>query len=71
MLRLTGRGIADAAGGLLGRRPPLVPLTGQPDTVALLTTPDALDGDRALNPGNRYPQWQQAAAARSSPRLGF
>ena len=30
-----------------------------------------LDGDRALNPGNRYPDWQQAVAARSALRLGF
>ena len=43
----------------------------QPGTVALLTTPDALDGGRALNPGNRYPDWQQAVAARSALRIGF
>jgi pimeloyl-ACP methyl ester carboxylesterase len=48
-----------------------VPLAGQPGTVALLTTPDGRDGDRALNPGNRYPEWQQAAAARSAFGLGF
>jgi uncharacterized protein len=71
MLRFTGRGLLDAIGGLAGRRPLLVPLTGQPGTVAVLTTPDALDGDRALNPGNRYPDWQQAAAARSALSLGF
>jgi fermentation-respiration switch protein FrsA (DUF1100 family) len=71
MLRLTGRGIRDAVGGLAGRPPLLVPLTGQPGTVAMLTTPDSLDGDRALNPGNRYPEWQQAVAARSALRLGF
>jgi hypothetical protein len=71
MLRLTGRGLLDAVGGLVGRRPRLVPLAGQPGTVALLTTPDSLDGDRALNPGNRYPDWQQAVAARSALRLGF
>ena len=43
----------------------------QPGTVAMLTTPDALDGDRALNPDNRYPDWQQAVAARSALRIGF
>jgi pimeloyl-ACP methyl ester carboxylesterase len=48
-----------------------VPLTGEPGTVALLTTPDALDGARALNPDNRYPDWQQQVAARSALRLGF
>jgi fermentation-respiration switch protein FrsA (DUF1100 family) len=31
----------------------------------MLTTPDATDGDRALNPANAYPEWQQAIAARS------
>lgn len=54
-----------------GARPRLVPLAGEPGTVALLTTPDALDGGKALNPGNRYPDWQQAVAARSALRLGF
>jgi fermentation-respiration switch protein FrsA (DUF1100 family) len=70
-LRFTGRGVLDALGGLAGRRPRLVPLAGEPGTVALLTTPDGRDGDRALNPGNRYPDWQQAVAARSALRLGF
>jgi alpha-beta hydrolase superfamily lysophospholipase len=71
MLRFTGRGILDTLGGLVGRPPLLVPLAGEPGTVALLTTPDGVDGDRALNPGNRYPDWQQAVAARSALRLGF
>jgi fermentation-respiration switch protein FrsA (DUF1100 family) len=71
MLRLTGRGVLDALGGLVGRRPLLVPLVGEPGSVALLTTPDALDGDSVLNPDNRYPDWQQAVAARSALRLGF
>ncbi len=68
MVRLAGRALLDALGGIVGRRPLLVPLTGQPGTVALLTTPDALDGDRALD-RDRYPDWQQAAAARSALRL--
>jgi fermentation-respiration switch protein FrsA (DUF1100 family) len=71
MLRLTGRGIVDALGGLVGRQPLLVPLAGEPGTVAMLTTPDGLDGDRALNPENRYPDWQQAIAARSALRISF
>jgi fermentation-respiration switch protein FrsA (DUF1100 family) len=71
MLRLTGRGVLDTLGGIVGRPPLLVPLAGEPGTVALLTTPDGVDGDRALNPGNRYPDWQQAVAARSALRLGF
>src|SRR5262245_1163218 len=63
MMRLTGRGILDSLGGLVGRQPILVPLAGEPGTVALLTTPDALDGGRALSPDNRYPNWQQVVAA--------
>ena len=70
-LRLTGRGVLDAIGGLAGRRPLLVPLVGEPGTVAVLTTPDSLDGARALNPDNAYPDWQQSVAARSVLRLGF
>ena len=71
LLRLTGRGIVDALGGLVGRKPLLVPLAGRPGTVAMLTTPDGIDGDRALNPDNRYPEWQQAIAARSALRISF
>ncbi|WP_216870612.1 alpha/beta hydrolase [Modestobacter excelsi] len=71
MLRLLGRGVLDALGGLLGRAPRLVPLSGPPGTLAVLTTPDAQDGCAALNPGDRYPDWQQAVAARSALRVGF
>ncbi|MGD0066815.1 MAG: alpha/beta hydrolase [Streptosporangiaceae bacterium] len=77
MLRFTGRAALDAIGGLAGlaglagQRPRLVPLAGEPGTVALLTTPDALDGGRALNPDNRYPDWVQAVAARSALRIGL
>jgi fermentation-respiration switch protein FrsA (DUF1100 family) len=70
MLRFAGRGILDALGGLVGRRPRLVPLTGEPGTVAMLTTPDSLDGDRALH-ADRHPDWQRAVAARSALRLVF
>lgn len=71
MMRLTGRAVLDAVGGLVGRPPLLVPLNGEPGTVAFLTTPDALDTDKALNPDNRYPGWQQTAAARFALSLGF
>jgi uncharacterized protein len=36
-----------------------------------LSTPDALDAGRALNPDNRYPEWTQAIAARSAMRIGL
>ncbi|GLY88548.1 alpha/beta hydrolase [Actinoallomurus iriomotensis] len=69
MLRFTVRGLLDAAGALIGRSPLLVPLDGEPGTVALLTTPDSRDGDRALNSGNRHRDWQQAVAARAGLRI--
>ena len=71
MLRFTGLGVADAVGALAGRPPRLVPLTGPPGAVALLTTPDSQDSSRALDPDGRYPDWQQEVAARSALRLGF
>ena len=71
LMRLTGRGLLDAVRSLAGLRPILVPLAGKPGSVAVLTTPDALDGNRALNPDNRYPDWQQEVAARSALRLGI
>jgi uncharacterized protein len=70
-LRFTGRAVLDAVGGLVGRDPLLVPLAGEPGTITSLTTPDSLNGAEALNPDNRYPQWQQEVAARSALRAGF
>lgn len=66
LLRLTGLGLVDAVGGLLGRPPVLVPLAGPRGSLAVLTTPDAQDGARALDPDGRYPDWEQTLAARSS-----
>ena len=66
-LRMAGLILRDALGGLVGRPPVLVALSGEPGTVALLTTPDGKGGDAALNPGNKYPDWQQEVAARSVP----
>jgi pimeloyl-ACP methyl ester carboxylesterase len=71
LLRFTGRAVVDALFGLVGRDPLLVALAGEPGTVTSLTTPDSINGARALNPDNRYPDWQQAVAARSALRVGF
>jgi uncharacterized protein len=70
MLRFTGRGVRDALGGLVGRPARLVPLTGRPGTVAMLTTPDAQDGALAFD-ASSHPEWQQVVAARSAMRLAF
>src|SRR5215472_899008 len=59
MARFAALGVADAAGALAGRPPRLVPLSGEPGTVALLTTPDGRDGGPALDPEGRYPDWRQ------------
>lgn len=69
MLRFAGRALADLLGSLLGRPPLLVPLVGASGTVALLTTPDSLQTNEALNPGNEYSEWIQAVAARSALRI--
>ena len=61
---------ADALRGVMGRDPLLVPLSGPRGTVAMLTTPDSQDGDRALNPDGAYPDWVQSVAARSVLPLG-
>lgn len=63
--------LRDVARGLAGREPLVVPLAGPRGAVAMLTTPDATDGDRALNPGSAYPQWQQTIAARSVIPIGL
>ncbi|MBO0812627.1 MAG: TetR/AcrR family transcriptional regulator, partial [Microlunatus sp.] len=57
--------IADVIGGLVRRTPRLIPLAGPRGAMAMLTTPDAADGARALDPDGRYPQWRQVIAARS------
>ncbi|WP_243279732.1 alpha/beta hydrolase [Streptomyces griseofuscus] len=59
-----------AARSLPGRPPLLVPTAGARGSVASLTTPDALDGDRALDPGRRHTDWEQTVAARIVLRLG-
>jgi uncharacterized protein len=71
MLRFAGLGLADTIGGAFGRPPRLIPLAGEPGTVAVLTTPDGREGGRVLNPGGAYPDWQQSVAARSALSMAF
>ncbi len=70
-LRLFGRGIADALGGIAGRPPLLVPTAGARGAVASLTTPDAMDGDRGLDPDRRHTGWEQTVAARIALQIGW
>jgi pimeloyl-ACP methyl ester carboxylesterase len=70
ILRMPILALLDTLRGAL-RKPPLtVPLAGPRGTVAMLTTPDAQDGARALDPEGRYPDWQQSIAARSVLPIG-
>ncbi len=69
MVRLLGRAMRDAIGGSLGRPPLLVPLSGKPGTVAMLTTPDSQLGHEALD-GDAHPEWIQAVAARVALSVG-
>lgn len=69
LARVTGLAIRDAIGGLRGRSPQLLPLTGPSGAVALLSTPDALGGDTALDPDGRYPDWSRTVAARAALTL--
>lgn len=59
--RFNARVVADAVGSLIGRPPRLVPLAGRRGELALLTTPDALDGVGEVGAG--------AVAARSAARV--
>lgn len=71
LLRLIGLALLDAVGGLLGRPPLLVPTAGLPGTVSPLTTPDAMDGSRALDPGHIHTDWNPVVAARSALMPGM
>lgn len=70
LVRFAATAIGDLVGSWLGRPPRLVPLSGPRGTVAVLTTPDAADGQRALDPDGTYADWDQRVAARSALALG-
>jgi pimeloyl-ACP methyl ester carboxylesterase len=65
VLRFPFIALTDVVRGLFRRPPRVVPLAGRRGDVAMLTTPDALASERALNPGGCHPEWQQTIAARS------
>lgn len=69
ILRMPFLALLDVLGGMLGRPAKVIPLARPRGAVAMLTTPDAQDGERALAPGGRYPEWQRTVAARSVMRL--
>ncbi|WP_078864021.1 MULTISPECIES: alpha/beta hydrolase [unclassified Streptomyces] len=65
MLKVTALTLLDMLGGLVGRKPLLIGLSGEPGETVMLATPDGRLGDQVLNPDNAYPRWQQEVAARS------
>ena len=72
LLRLIGLAVADALGALVGRKPLLVPTAGARGEVASLTTPDAMEGQRALDPDHHHDaDWEQTVAARIALRAGL
>lgn len=70
ILRMPLLALLDVLRGVSGRPPLTVPLAGPRGTVAMLTTPDAQDSERALNRDGRYPNWEQTIAARSVLPIG-
>ncbi len=68
VLRLTAAGLQDQIGALRGRAPQMVPSVGLPGSVAVMTTPDADKGFRAIDPPGST--WRNEAAARISLRVG-
>jgi uncharacterized protein len=67
-LRLTVEGLHDQAGALAGRPPHMVASVGPPGSTAVMNSPDAEAGFRALNPPGL--SWPNEAAARVLLRLG-
>ena len=66
-LRLTLAGLRDQVGALLGRPPHMVAAVGPPGSLAVMTTPDAEPGFRAIDPPGST--WRNEAAARIALRV--
>ncbi|MGD0455116.1 MAG: alpha/beta hydrolase [Solirubrobacteraceae bacterium] len=67
-LRLTLEGLRDQAGALAGRPPRMVASVGPPGSTAVMSSPDAEPGFRALSPPSLA--WPNEAAARVTLRVG-
>jgi fermentation-respiration switch protein FrsA (DUF1100 family) len=62
-------GLRDRLGALLGRAPYYVPVTAEPGSFAVMTTPDSKRGIEAMVPAETC--WQNRVAARILLRIGF
>jgi dienelactone hydrolase len=67
-LRLTIEGVRDQLGAVAGRPPHMLPSVGPPGSTAVMNSPDAEPGFRALNPPDLA--WPNEAAARITLRVG-
>jgi len=65
--RMTLAGIRDQAGALAGRAPRYIPAVGPPGSFAVMTTPDAEPGIKALIPSET--RWENRVAARIALRV--
>jgi dienelactone hydrolase len=68
-LRLTFEGLRDAAGALIGRPPHMVAAVGPPGSLAVMNSPDAEPGLRAVDPPGST--WRNEVAARIALTVGF
>lgn len=68
-LRLTREGIVDAAGALAGRPPHMLSAVGPPGSLAVMTSPDAEPGFRALIPDGV--RWRNETAARIALKVAL
>jgi uncharacterized protein len=64
---LVGHGIVDAVCALTGRRPHHLPVVGVPGSSAVITSPGALEGYRAL----AGPTWRNEVCARAALEVAF
>ena len=67
--RLTAVGLRDQIGALMGRPPVMVPSVGPPGSLAVMNSPDAEPGFRAIIPP--VVEWRNEAAARVGLRVGM
>jgi fermentation-respiration switch protein FrsA (DUF1100 family) len=68
-LKLTAAGLRDQAGALLGRSPHYIPAVGLAGSSAVMTSPDAEPGMKALVPSDST--WVNRVAARVALRVGM
>jgi fermentation-respiration switch protein FrsA (DUF1100 family) len=69
LVKLTGAGIRDQVGALLGRPPHYVAAVGPPGSFAVMTTPDSRPGFDAILPAET--RWENRVAARIALRFAL